>query len=534
MIVRVLFLITIASLFSQSSLAEKSAIAKRFIDFEFEPTEGASSYELEITKVVGSTKKKPVAFKTKKPEWKGNVSPGTYELKLRSIDARGVAGEWGEVIAIKIGLPTVNLVSPADKAVLKNSSDEKLKVKFAWKDIPGAKEYRLNFQKVGEEKFEIVKTESTESEVELAAGEKYKWFVIADSEEGTESDAPENPFTFAVEAAPLSLPTVEINPTPEDAKMVRWDAPKAKTYNYKVMFNSKKRGWRALALKKNVDTKEFVIPEKWPSGTYRIEVSGDAPGMAASPTQTAEFKIAKRAPASISQSKAKLPEPFPNFYGIASYLVTIMSYTGEVYDDQTTAITYNAIGGTGRLGLGYKKSENIMGYRGLLDLSGFTVAGKIVTFASSELETNFAFALAGGTLNASLGAFYKELPVTIGEGDTTTSTKKASFMGPQASLGYSRSITNKLGLSFEFRPYYGVAKVTTPNGRDIVPSLSYQAQLLGSYRLGNRSIGYAGYTFRKDSVKYLSLPSSGTAQESSRNTVEITGHYINLILNWGF
>jgi hypothetical protein len=53
-------------------------------------------------------------------------------------------------------------------------------------------------------------------------------------------------------------------------------------------------------------------------------------------------------------------------------------------------------------------------------------------------------------------------------------------------------------------------------------------------------MGYAGYAYRNDDARFKATPgngsdpNSGLAQEGDMNSVSISGHYVNLVLEMGF
>jgi hypothetical protein len=60
--------------------------------------------------------------------------------------------------------------------------------------------------------------------------------------------------------------------------------------------------------------------------------------------------------------------------------------------------------------------------------------------------------------------------------------------------------------------------------------------LLGSYRLNRAWMGYAGYAYRKDELRYDTDPSNpdSFAHPGQVNEISIDGHYLNLILEFSF
>jgi hypothetical protein len=90
------------------------------------------------------------------------------------------------------------------------------------------------------------------------------------------------------------------------------------------------------------------------------------------------------------------------------------------------------------------------------------------------------------------------------------------------------------------RAYLNAMALSTPNGEAAIPAMSLQLSLLGSYRVTRDIVGFAGYSFRQDNASYYaksgnpSVAGSGAAQAGDVNSISITGHYLNLILEYAF
>jgi hypothetical protein len=90
------------------------------------------------------------------------------------------------------------------------------------------------------------------------------------------------------------------------------------------------------------------------------------------------------------------------------------------------------------------------------------------------------------------------------------------------------------------RVYMNAMALSTPNGQASVPAMSMQLSVLGSYRIDRDLVGFAGYSFRQDNALYnakagdASVAGSGAASPGDVNSISITGHYLNLILEYAF
>lgn len=112
------------------------------VDFDWDDIKEASSYEILLkNKNTNETKK----ISLQKSEWKEELDPGLYYFKMRSIDFRGVAGDWSEVQDFVIKHKKVKVFFEEKEGVYNFSWDEeeKLTVKvFSGNKL--AKEFKTN------------------------------------------------------------------------------------------------------------------------------------------------------------------------------------------------------------------------------------------------------------------------------------------------------------------------------------------------------------------------------------------------------
>lgn len=227
-----------------------------------------------------------------------------------------------------------------------------------------------------------------------------------------------------------------------------------------------------------------------------------------------------------------------NWYFIASYLLTSMDYMNA--NKETNDVKFNAVGGTGRLGAGYILPERPWGVFGVVDLSGFNIDNKNYTFASSEFHGVWRKFFGTTQLRAGGGLFYKELPETSSH-NGTFETKKVGMLGPHGGLEVWKPLTPKYGIQANGRLYVNMLGVSTPNGEGLVPTMSYQFGLMGTMRLKRNMTGFAGYSYRIDNASYKAKAADPTdvnfasvAAPGDVNSIRLTGHYLNFILEVGF
>lgn len=509
---------------------------RRKVQFGWEPVDEAHGYELEFK----ATKKneKTYQFKTKKAEWKGILPIGFYEMKVRALDDRGVPGDWSEPSLFEVPLEPVRYVSPGEKKQLKSSSQGKTEVEFRWESVKGAKNYEIEIFSEDEKVKETKKVSALNWSVDLPVAHTYSWKVTAISADGLKSD-PVKTQTFDLVGGKIDKPEIT-KPENEFVREVKWSKPdNAVTYDVALdRYNQKTKKWEPFQASKEVKEPMLPIDPTVPGGSYRVRVSAKGERRQPSDASAISFKIREgdRSPAAeYTHEIRKSIDRLNGFYGIASYLITMVDYKSTSFDGpQGTATSFKALGGTGRLGLGYLSDKSSWGFLGIIDMSGMTnQQQKTVTFAASEVSALWRAAPGElSELRVHMGLAYKEIPIAVTNISTleVVSYSKASYLAPHLGAEYWYSLTPKLGLQFNAHLYQGLLSVQSANGQAVKPSLSSQFGVLGSYRLTRRITGLMGYARREDKVEYESSGSfSGVT-----NSASISGDYLNLFLEYGF
>ena len=524
-----------------TSLPAQSKEFERAVNLEFEPVEEATGYDVRIQRILPSGKKKaPVTFNLKKPVWDATVNYGKYELSLRAYDDRGVPGDWSEAMEFVVTPPPPSLLTPKANQKIKSAQEYRYKVPFQWQPMPGAGSYELIVTDTsnGESKTYPVENASR-YDVDLDVAKTYKWKVISLLPEGIKGDSPETEQSFELIGKALESPDVDEPPSKFPQK-ITWDAPDhADSYTYALYFKKKNGKWRRVESKKGIKEPQIPFNLAYPTGEYQIKVRAEGKGRVPSGLATRNFRIqgGLRTPAAVeaAQLKDSLSKP-TNFYAIASYFITQMDYSGERYETGKRS-TFQGIGGTGRLGVGYKNPFKRWGTFAIIDLGGINIDEENYTFASAEIHGTWDFNVTQfSILQVSSGLYMKELPELQGNATTgVTGVGKAQNMGPHIGFKYWIPWNYRYGLQFNGRAYYSLLG-TAPNGKEVQPSLSYQFGVLGSMKLNKEFMGYAGYAYRVDQSAYSADPDAAfsSANEGDINLIQLQGHYLNLMLEYSF
>src|SRR4051812_7386901 len=89
--------------------AQEAATAEATLDIEWEKIEDATSYQVKLTPVKGST---PLKFESKDTKLTQKLPVGTYKLQIRSKErASGYYGPWSPETEVEVQTKIVKLIS---------------------------------------------------------------------------------------------------------------------------------------------------------------------------------------------------------------------------------------------------------------------------------------------------------------------------------------------------------------------------------------------------------------------------------------
>ena len=536
MTIRVLFLLLWTCGLTSVGLA---APLKRTVTLEWEEVPETSSYQIEISRVLSTGKQRGTLHKTTTPSFSAPIEPGHYEMRIRSFDDRDVAGEWSEPIPFSAVLPAGEMVKPKTGDKVRTQEVKEAEVEFLWAAVDGADGYRFELFDEKGTSLKKIDVKETRTTLPLEVAKDYRWKVTpsigGDSSLG---ETPEQPAEFSLLGKKIEAPKPE-QPTTRFVTELEWSQPEfAATYTYKVSRKLKNGKWQTVQSKKESPESKISLDPNAPGGTYRLEVKGHAPLRTDSDTERIEFSVyeGKRTPAAIES--AMLRESIENergHYVIASYLLSNLSYLGK-NREIGPELSYTALGGTGRIGYGYMPR----GKWGVGDMSGVLINNKNYTFASADVHAIWRTYIRDITqIRVMAGVFAKQIPEAKGFTPSSVDVKNIFQMGSSFGFQVWHPFSYKLGLQINASGSMGMVGLSTPNGKAISPTLSYQLGLLGSYKLSPTITGLLGYAYRIDRAAYQATPYSGGGEANFANAgdineVSMTGSYLNLYLEWGF
>ncbi|MEY4616426.1 MAG: hypothetical protein RJB66_1386 [Pseudomonadota bacterium] len=523
---------------SNSQSKTKSETSRRLTEFEWDPIPKAKSYEIELRPMTKSGEKKdPFRFKVQETRWKGELKPGEYKMRLRSLDRRGVPGEWSAAENFYVKLYAPQVVSPSSNEIITTDENETFDLPLEWLPQSEASIFKVHIEDEGKTFTKDFDVQENKSKVPVPVARRFKWSIIGFDKLGKEGELFGEPILFTVLGKQLDTPTIT-KPKNAFVRQLEWGPVNyAENYSYELYSRGPGRKWQSVIKEDNVSKTQIPFPQEWKGGEYKLSVSAHGKLRTSSKTKSLIFKVFAGDRSRESEVRNGLRasiERTNEWYGIASYLITQIQYSAINYDKGSTP-SFLAIGGTGRLGAGYLERERPWGFLGILDLSGFTIGEKNYTYPSLELHGIFRKASNElGELRVSSGIYYKELPEILGYADTGIfSLSQLSALGAHAGGEYWYSLSEKLGVQFNARVYFPITG-KTPTGAKLLPSQSLQVGFLGSLRLNKRATGLMGYAYRDDKIEYKVTNDRALNAGYTVNHSSVVGHYLNFLLEWDF
>lgn len=535
-----IMLLSMPNAFAQNAAVQS---VKRSISLEWEEVPDSTGYQIEVRKIRENGERgKPMVFPTKKSIWEGKIFSGKYEMRLRSLDDRGVPGDWSDPSEFWVKIPAAEPVLPKDGSQLNGASADESEVKFEWRPVSGAAGYRLEVLDSSGQVVQSKDTTTTKETVNLKVAQTYQWRVISLMKEGNEpGELPEKNARFLHIGTKLEKPKID-KPTTKFVTEVNWSAPEhASKYSYILMRKRADGKWAVVERKVGHDSPKIPVNPNIAGGNFRIQVRAMAENRITSDVSTMDFFVFQgvRTPAAVETAMLKEAiEKDYNHYFIASYLLSNVIYEGKNAEVGNRSAKYDALAGTGRLGYGYIPKGQ-WGAIAIVDMSGVIINNENNLYASSELSAVWrTYIMKATQFRAYGGGYLKQTPELKCQTPTDCKAFNVTHVGPQGGIQIWHPFTYKFGLQVNSQAYYSAMGIQTPNAKDLIPSLSYQVGAMGSYKLKENMTGFAGYAYRVDTISYKAKSfeedESSLAEENSKNDVKMTGHFLNLYLEWGF
>jgi hypothetical protein len=524
---------------------------RRLVNFEWEPIDGASSYEIEIRKK--GEMGKSTAFKSDNPKWNGRLPIGHYEFRLRTLDRRKVPGEWSDYTDLDVMLEPVKIKSPTPQSFVKSKfNNSKSEVSFEWESVPSADKYSIEIKN---SKGEVVIRESTSKTSftkDLPVAQSYSFTVTAVSK--TLESEFFKPVSFTLVGPQIEKVKIE-NPDNEFIRELKWARPEF-TENFDVVLaklNPTTKKWLKFKEYENWTDQTLVFEPDWPGGNYLLQIKAKASVRETSEPSNLSFNVRQgdRSPAAeyVTTMRKSIERTNGWFTHLSWYAnsISLNSAYKNALSFGTTSIT-----GTGRVGGGWLDPDKNWGFLAIADMSGFVFEDNVYNFVGLEFSAIRQKQLSDrADIRYHMGVFTKEFPALW----TTSNSALANFgnfnnvdrkyskgnvAGPHIGAEYWYSITPKLGLQANLHLYLPMLGLEFPNGGKLGgtdPNLSLGA--LGSYRYSNQLTGLVGINYRMESYRYTDSKDASSwlgIDSDSNDTVltEMNGIFINFMAEYAF
>ncbi len=204
----------------------------RWIDLEWEQVADAREYEIELFQEEEGKILPRGKYKTDSPQWSHAVPPGKYFLRLRSMDKRGVPGEWSANIPLK-----VRMQNPLQ---LRPSTGDKVSdglVNFEWGPIAGASNYQLIVRNQDKDVIHNAVLPDQKSPVYIEKLGDVTWAVLAlekDEDPRKAEEVPESMYKSFVRVGGL-LEAPKVSLTIGEKVTLSWDKVRS-AQNYEIEY----------------------------------------------------------------------------------------------------------------------------------------------------------------------------------------------------------------------------------------------------------------------------------------------------------
>ena len=264
-----------------SSWAQTSK-GERWLDLEWEPVEGAIAYEVELYEIKEGRYYTVGTFKTDVSRWTKNVQPGKYVIKMRSLDSRGVGGEWSEEIPVPVKLPFPQKNYPRPGEVFEVEDGKGKEVFFQWEGVAGASFYKLNIYDENGAKLYSTITSEQQVSLHLERLARYEWEVLPlfSKEDQVAEKSSTQPFTLI--GGELKTPDLESKVLDKEVLVTWGKVENATSYEYEIL--QEKNGKQNILKKDETNQAFLTMPKKdVKPGLFLIHVKAKARGYKDSP-----------------------------------------------------------------------------------------------------------------------------------------------------------------------------------------------------------------------------------------------------------
>lgn len=444
-----IFLLT----FSWAVFAQDS----RWIDLEWDVVEDAKEYELELLEENEGQEFSRGKFKVTSPKWSHAVNPGKYSLRIRSVDDRGVPGEWSEKIPLKVKILSPTMIRPSQGEKLKESL-----INFEWSTVPQAFSYQLIIRNAENEVVQESTFLGTKEDIYLKDLGKYSWalFALGEGDEALESSEwPEKSFRkFERVGGELDSPVLKVDINQNVT--LEWNNISDATAYEIDYFPPPKQGEknRRFQIKKNVFS---FAKARLKEGVTTLTVRSQAPGYQDSPRSI--IKIIRKndhvstqeiETGSVKNKYTALNQLFWRQQFFYSLAYARYSYSSESSKSDTKLNQNDLQGVGGNVEWIFQKTPKDNQHK--VDVSMLSLASGNASGIQKRAAYNYIWPFASEAKIWSIGAgvSYLDLPVFIGNRkDNSVSSDSISSLGPE----FVMSMVDPLSVNWHFMANFNFA-----------------------------------------------------------------------------
>lgn len=509
--------------------------AESNVELEWEVLPNARKYDLEV-----KASKKTFTFTVQNHLWQGRLTPGIFQMRVRGRDKRNVPGPWSSYEQFKVHLDPVEIYNPVANAKVQSSKEDIEKISIKWKSTPFAKKYNLEIVSIDNPSFrKTIETTKLTETISLPVAQRYKFSVKAINDYVDSHPIKTKEVEFSIIGTKLDAPEI----TAIESLYVRdlkWSKSELATeYSYKIEKYDLKQKKYTLISEGQTKSNNLPFKKEWPGGNYRFSVKSLAYMRLDSDIVSSRFAVIDGDRSVVTEELATLRESIDRlsgWYATGSYLVTSVDYLSHNPGKNNVDTTFNAIGGTAKVGIGYMTKKKAWGYFSSFETSVVEVEGfNSIRYNAIDFNGVHKFRPnTAGEIRQTLGILYKELPdISNNQAKTQAISEPLSALGIRYGIEYWHAVNSKVGLQVNAQLLPTLYGIKTTNSKALVPSLSYQAGVLGSYRFNKSLTGLVGYAYRLDTMSYKSSANTSTGfNGDDPNRVDIKGHYLNLLVEY--
>lgn len=502
--------------------AARAQDSARTVSIEWDPLKKANAYELELKAADG----KLTSHEVFEPRWRGPLVPGKYTFRVRALDRRKVAGEWGLEESLEVKVSSVKIVKPQPDEERIVEDEKPVGIDFAWTPAKGARAYVFAVKAEGYEK--RIETSDTSVRLELPVGTVYRWSVQTQAADGKLSD--ERWLNFLLLSRAAGKPVFE-TPSTRFVRELRWkisgvsDATEIAVHR----LDAEKNEWVVQRETSATTGTRLEFSKDWPGGKYRASAWAMKNGKPISQKAEVEFEVAEGDRSPAAETKDALKEYFAKdrgrFYHM-NYVASSINYKSTNAAFNTRA-SFAAMAGTLNLGAGYLWGEN-RGVRAALDLGGTSIDGTNHFQKGVELQFVQRHRLSefmdarwwAGVARFDVPDVAK--PITRSEATVTVIPILAAQLGADAWYAFSGLWGMKLQLAYA-HPFSGQSAL----GEKLQGGSKLQLGAFATYNLAAERQLHVGLSSRAE--KYL-FEGTGDVQPE----ISTSGTYLNLQYELGF